>query len=75
MPVGVLAVMALFYIFLMLLVGILSLVFFIQPMIRHYAQETTIHNVAHLNTITQRDADDMIEAEGFADALDIGAAI
>lgn len=63
------------YIVFFVVAGVCGLVLITQPMIRHYADVTTIHNAAGLDQITQREGDDMIEAEGFADALDVGAAI
>ena len=46
-----------------------------QPVLREYVQSLTIINPAALDDITQREGDDFVEAEGFADALDVGAAI
>lgn len=45
-----------------------------QPVLRNYASTITIHNADALDRITQRAGDDFVEAEGFADALDVGAA-
>jgi len=52
----------------------LALVAISQPILRNYASTITIHNADALNEITQRSGDDFVEAEGFADALDVGAA-
>lgn len=54
--------------------GALALVAISQPILRNYASTITIHNSDALNEITQRSGDDFVEAEGFADALDVGAA-
>lgn len=74
---GLLAVggIALFYIVFTVLFSALALVFIRQPMLAHYAAETEILNTGALRNIRQRADDGMVEAEGFADALDIGAGI
>jgi len=68
--VGILA-----YFAFLLFLGALAQVLFIQPLLRHYAVETTIHNAEEIDTASQRAHDQNVEAEGFADALDVGAAI
>ena len=68
--VGVLA----YFAFLMFL-GALAQILFVQPLLRHYAVETIIHNAEEIDTASQRPHDQNVEAEGFADALDVGAAI
>ena len=45
------------------------------PLIRHFAESTTITNAHALNQTQQRGRDEFTEAEGFADALDVGAAL
>lgn len=45
------------------------------PTWRHYATSLTIHNPAALALISQRARDEFQEAEGFAEALDLGASI
>lgn len=74
---GMLAVagLALFYMVFIVLFAALALVFIRQPLLAHYANETTILNTGGLRNITQRAGDEMVEAEGFADALDVGAGI
>ena len=72
---GTIAAVVFGYVLFLLIFTVCSLIFITQPMIAHYAAETQIHNAEHLDDITQRAADEMIEAEGFADALDVGAAI
>lgn len=52
----------------------ISLVAITQPILRNYASTIILHNSEALNEITQRSSDDFVEAEGFADALDVGAA-
>ncbi|GHA56894.1 membrane protein [Amylibacter ulvae] len=56
-----------------LALSVLSLLMITEPMIRHFAHNTTIQNAAALVQVKQRDGDDFAEAEGFADALDLGA--
>ncbi len=63
------------YFAFLLVLGALAQVLFIQPMLRHYAIETLIHNADEIETASQRPFDKNVEAEGFADALDVGAAI
>ncbi len=45
------------------------------PMIRHFAESTRLTGPLALNRIRQRARDEFAEAEGFADALDVGAAL
>ncbi|MDE9451367.1 DUF898 family protein [Aliiroseovarius sp. Z3] len=45
------------------------------PIAAHFAEVTQILNAEDLHEITQRDRDEFAEAEGFAEALDVGAAI
>lgn len=54
--------------------GSASLVFIAQPVLRHYVDTAAANNPQHLETIQQRVGDDIPDAEGFADALDIGGA-
>ncbi|WP_299146881.1 DUF898 family protein [uncultured Tateyamaria sp.] len=58
-----------------LIAGGLSLVMITQPMIKHAVENMTVLNADHLDTIRQRAADTGADAEGFADALDVGGAI
>ncbi|MEM0977078.1 MAG: DUF898 family protein [Pseudomonadota bacterium] len=53
----------------------LSQVFITQPILEHYAAQTQVINPEALMSIEQRAQDDFADAEGFADALDVGAAI
>ena len=53
----------------------ISLVSITQPILRAYASTLVIENPEELDDIVQRSGDDFVEAEGFADALDVGAAI
>lgn len=46
-----------------------------MPIWRHYATTLTIRNPAALRRISQRARDEFEEAEGFAEALDVGASI
>ncbi|MBY6002885.1 DUF898 domain-containing protein [Salipiger bermudensis] len=46
-----------------------------QPILRHYVTTVTVINLPALAQIRQRAADTGADAEGFADALDIGGAI
>ena len=63
------------YLVAFLIAGALSLVMITQPIIEHAVNSVTVNNADHLNTIQQRAADAGADAEGFADALDVGGAI
>lgn len=68
-------VIAVLYLGVFLLAGALSHVFILQPLIAHFAGTLTVLNPEALATIRQRAYDPGADAEGFADALDVGAAI
>ena len=53
----------------------LSLVWVTQPILEHIVQSVTIRNAEALDAIRQRAADAGADAEGFADALDVGGGI
>jgi len=53
----------------------LSLILITQPILAHYVNTIDVVNPEALNWITQREAETGVDAEGFADALDIGGAI
>lgn len=63
------------YIFTLLLISGLSMVLITQPIIRHVVEETVVADTNGLSAIRQREADLGADAEGFADALDVGGAI
>lgn len=63
------------YLTLLVLAQALSLVFITQPILAHYIDTLTVLNPEGLNMIHQREADSNLDADGFADALDIGGAI
>ena len=62
------------YVSVFLALAVFGQVLISQPVWRHYAEELTLIDSAELDAVSQRDADDNVEAEGFADALDVGAA-
>ncbi len=72
-PAGALVGMALGYIAMFVIIGVLTLIFITQPVLKHYATVTSVQNAEALADVSQREGDEMIEAEGFADALDVGA--
>ncbi|MBZ0128227.1 MAG: DUF898 domain-containing protein [Rhodobacteraceae bacterium] len=55
--------------------GVLTQVLVTLPKLRHYAETLKITGGHNLARIRQRPRDEFTEAEGFAEALDIGAAI
>lgn len=63
------------YIAVFLAWGVLTHVLITFPIYRHYAQAFGIEGAEHLDEIRQRARDDAAQAEGFAEALDLGAAI
>ena len=71
--VGVLGVVL--YLIALVLLGAMALVFITQPIIAHFITNFTVHNADALNDIQQRAMETDVDAEGFADALDIGGAI
>lgn len=75
MPAGSMVGFILGYILFFVTAGVLGLVYITQPLIEHYATQTHVQNAEKLTEIEQREGDDVFEAEGFADALDIGAGI
>ncbi len=72
---GLIGVLALLYFSVFVFWGVLNQVFVTMPLLRHYAETTSIANSHQLVLISQRPRDEFSEAEGFAEALDIGAAI
>jgi uncharacterized membrane protein YjgN (DUF898 family) len=69
----ILAIASYFAVFLMW--GALRHVFVTLPIWRHYAETLTVTGAEDLSSLRQRRRDAFREAEGFADALDLGAAI
>jgi uncharacterized membrane protein YjgN (DUF898 family) len=62
------------YLLGLLLVSALSEVLIAQPLLQHYAETMALSGTGELDAAAQRPHDQMTEAEGFADALDVGAA-
>ena len=67
-------VIAVGYLAIFLMWSALNTVFIAQPLLAHYVSTLTIHDADHLDAVRQRAQDDFVEAEGFADALDVGGA-
>lgn len=63
------------YLGVFLLWGVLHNTFVTYPLMRHMAVTTTLPRSMGLGDISQRARDEFAEAEGFAEALDLGAAI
>jgi len=63
------------YFSVFLLWSALTHTFVTMPLIRHFAETLTVVNPQALGRISQRPRDEFAEAEGFAEALDVGAAI
>ena len=58
-----------------LILGGISLVMIVQRSIEHFVTSVIVGNADHLETVRQRTGDAGADAEGFADALDVGGAI
>jgi uncharacterized membrane protein YjgN (DUF898 family) len=63
------------YFLVFLLWGVLGHVFVTLPLWRHYAETLTVTGTENLSALRQRPRDELAQAEGFAEALDLGAAI
>lgn len=72
---GGFAVIALIYLLVITLSWALSLVFLIQPIIAYMTETTSVLNADALASVRQRAGDAGADAEGFAEALDLGGAI
>jgi len=69
------AIVALLYLSVFLVWSVLHHVFVTYPLMRHMALTFSLVDVAGLSLVSQRARDEFAEAEGFAEALDLGAAI
>lgn len=72
---ALLAISALLYFTIFLMWSALTHTFVTLPVIRHYARGLSVTNPDALSTIRQRPRDAVQQAEGFAEALDVGASI
>lgn len=66
---------ALGYVIALVVTQALSMILITQPILAHYIDTIRVRNPEALNRIAQREAETGVDAEGFADALDIGGAI
>jgi uncharacterized membrane protein YjgN (DUF898 family) len=74
--IGVIAVVGVVgYLVGLVVIQALNLVLIFQPILGHYLTTITVENPAALDGIRQRAAETGLDADGFADALDIGGAI
>lgn len=73
--VAVAPLLVLMYFMVFVLIGAATQALFTLPLARHFAEVTEVIDPGEIVTIRQRDRDEFAEAEGFADALDVGAAI
>lgn len=62
------------YLFGLVLLGAVSLAMITQPLLAHVLGATQVLNIEAADEIRQRAADKGADAEGFADALDVGSA-
>ncbi len=70
---GILVVAA--YLLATAIISSLALVWVVQPIIHQVVEAITVQNADELQFIEQRSYDDGADAEGFADALDLAAAV
>ena len=68
-------ILGLLYFTIFLMWSVFSHVFVTYPLMRHYSETLMIRHPGALSRISQRARDEFAEAEGFAEALDLGAAI
>ena len=75
-PQWVLPIVAVFFYFVMFITwGVMKQVLITLPVRRHYAETLKVSGAEYLTSVTQSERDEFTEAEGFAEALDLGAAI
>jgi uncharacterized membrane protein YjgN (DUF898 family) len=74
MFIAVVAVIAA-YLLALAMTNSLALVWVVQPVIDQVVETFTVHNADELQFIEQRSFDEGADAEGFADALDLSAAV
>ena len=67
-------VVVLGYLTSIVLIGALVTVFISAPVLGHYVDTLRVENSGQLEQIRQRAGDLMADADGFADALDVGGA-
>jgi uncharacterized membrane protein YjgN (DUF898 family) len=70
-----LMMLAAFYLGIFLMWGVLLNTFVTFPLMRHMARTLSLPRAEGLHAVSQRARDEFAEAEGFAEALDLGAAI
>ncbi|MBY6117466.1 DUF898 domain-containing protein [Mameliella alba] len=63
------------YVMAMVVTQACTMILITQPILAHYIENVQIQNPEALNRIAQREAETGVDAEGFADALDVGGAI
>jgi Bacterial protein of unknown function (DUF898) len=73
-PTSVVVIGAIAYVAFLILIGAMVLAFITMPVIAHFIDETKLVNPDGLAAIKQRAADAGADADGFADALDLGGA-
>lgn len=66
--------MALAYVLTLSVISAAATAFVAMPVLGKFVTGTHIVNAEHLDTIQQREGDDIPDADGFADALDVGGA-
>lgn len=73
-PIFSVIIIALSYIIAIAMSEALWMAWITMPILAHYIETSAIHGFENIGSIQQREADAGADAEGFADALDIGGA-
>lgn len=68
-------IMGIGYLVALVVTQALSLILITQPILAHYIETIRVENPEALDRVHQREAETGVDADGFADALDIGGAI
>lgn len=75
MPTLTVTLLSLIFLAAFLALAAMGTVMILQPVIAHLIDTLRVNNIASLSAVRQRETDKGADAEGFADALDIGGAI
>ena len=68
-------IVALLYLFALALAWAMNLIMVVQPLVGHFTETMAVLNADALASVRQRAAESGADAGGFADALDVGAAV
>lgn len=74
LSIGLALFLAVVYIAFFVMLAAITFIMINVKMLAHFVRSVTLINAEHLNRLHQRVADKGADAEGFADALDVGSA-